>query len=104
VGGTLYYLVSGNRITPTQTPYRSNGEKKYFQLYDNIVNYDATAIPFSDIAPGRYWVYGALEGKNGAPLGPVAARAITIEQRTIITWGGRILQPFPEGGSILCRA
>jgi hypothetical protein len=79
VGGKLYYIVSGNRLTAKKTPYLSNGKSKYFRLYGNIYDYDAAEIPFSGMAPGRYWVYGALFGKNGAPLGPIAERVITIE-------------------------
>jgi outer membrane protein assembly factor BamB len=79
VGGKLYYIVSGNKLVTKSTPYVSNGKGKYFKLYDNILNYDAAEIPFSGIAPGRYWVYGALFGKNGSPLGPIAERVITIE-------------------------
>jgi hypothetical protein len=79
VGDTMYYIVSGNRITTKQTPYLSNGKSKYFRLYGNITDYNAAVIPFSDLAPGRYWVYGALLDETGAPLGPIAERVITIE-------------------------
>jgi hypothetical protein len=79
VGGTLYYIVSGNKLTTKATPYLSNGKSKYFRVYDNIVNVDAAEIPFSGIAPGSYWVYGALLDKNGAPLGPIAERVLTVE-------------------------
>ncbi|MCX6358039.1 MAG: hypothetical protein NT045_09250, partial [Candidatus Aureabacteria bacterium] len=63
-----------------KTPYLSNGKKKYFQLYENIFNYDAATIPFSSLAPGRYWIYGALLNKKGAPIGPIAERVLTITQ------------------------
>ncbi|MCX6357404.1 MAG: hypothetical protein NT045_05950, partial [Candidatus Aureabacteria bacterium] len=82
-GGKMYYIVSGNKIATKMTPYLSNGKAKYFQLYEDIINLDAAYIPFSGLAPGRYWVYGALLGallnKKGAPMGPIAERILTIE-------------------------
>ncbi|MCX6356535.1 MAG: hypothetical protein NT045_01430 [Candidatus Aureabacteria bacterium] len=78
-GGKMYYIVSGNKVVTKMTPYMSNGKEKYFQLYDNIINLDAATIPFTGLAPGRYWVYGALLNKKGAPMGPIAERILTIE-------------------------
>jgi len=78
-GGKMYYIVSGNKLATKKTPYLNNGKAKYFQLYENIVNLDAATIAFSGLAPGRYWVYGALLNKKGAPLGPIAERVLTIE-------------------------
>jgi len=80
-GGKLYYIVRGNKLSTKMTPYLTNGKgkKKYFTLYENIFNYDAATIPFSGLAPGRYWIYGALLNKKGAPMGPIAERVLTIE-------------------------
>jgi len=78
-GGKLYYIVSGNRITTKMTPYLNNGKKKYFQLYDDISNFDAASIAFSHLPPGSYLVYGALLDKKGAPIGQIAERVLTIE-------------------------
>ncbi|MCX6355984.1 MAG: hypothetical protein NTZ78_13945 [Candidatus Aureabacteria bacterium] len=79
VGGTLYYVMYGNKLTTTMTPYVNNGKKKYFQLYEDITNFYVAYIPFSGLAPGDYWVYGALLNEEGAPMGPIAKTLFTIK-------------------------
>ncbi|MCX6357761.1 MAG: hypothetical protein NT045_07825 [Candidatus Aureabacteria bacterium] len=79
-GDKMYYIVSGNKVVTKMTPYLSNGKAKYFQVYDDVSDYRAATIPLSGgLAPGRYWVYGALLNKKGAPMGPIAERVLTIE-------------------------
>jgi len=78
-GGIQYFILSGNKIATGMTPFLSNGKRKYFQLYDDIGNFEAANIAFSGLAPGQYRIYGALLDKKGAPIGPIAETILTIE-------------------------
>jgi len=81
VGGTQFFILSGNRLTTKMTPYMTagKGKKKYFKLYSNILNFEIARIPFAGLAAGRYPSLGALFDSKGRVLGQIAECTLTIQ-------------------------
>jgi len=79
--GIPYYILSGNRVTTTLTPYLTagSGKNKYFRLYDDILDYEIASIGYDGLPPGRYPVLGAFLDSNGRLVGQLAERILIIE-------------------------
>lgn len=80
-GGTQFFILSGNKITTTMTPYLTagKGKNRYFKLYDNITDLTLASIPYVGLEKGQYPVVGALLNDKGALMGQLAERTLTIE-------------------------